>query len=477
MSDIQASQTSPIRTPPMGLKILALVGPAFVWCAEYIGSGEVVLATRTGAILSSAILWSVIFGIFLKYWIGMSGGRYTVCTGEGMVDMFDRMPGPRHWVVWLVLIVQFATAIIAIAALANVAGVFLAGFIGHNSRIVQIICGWAVSIFAIFVVWSGAFDSLKVVMTFFVFVIVLGVLYVAICVFPPLGELARSLIPNVPVVPDWAMAKGVNGNAWKEILPLIGWGAGGFASQAWYTYWVLGAGYGAAAGRGDGRSADVAMLKNMDSDTAHKVKGWCKVLYTDATIAMVIGVVVTSAFVIAGSGVLRPRQLAPDGASVAITLSEIFSANWGKVGAFLFLLSGSAALISTQVGQLAGWPRLLSDCCRICIPSVANKFSWKTRYRFFLVVFFFTSMVIIYTLGFQPVILVKVGAICDGLLLTPLQAICVAAGLFFVLPKVLSRDAHRVLKPNWIFLVGLAAAFIVFAYFCIFQIPSVIFTK
>jgi len=120
---------------------------------------------------------------------------------------------------------------------------------------------------------------------------------------------------------------------------------------------------------------------------------------------------------------------------------------------------------------------LLADCGRICIPSVANKFSWKTRYRFFLVVFFFTSMVIIYTLGFQPVLLVKIGAICDGLLLTPLQAICVAIGLFYILPRILSPDAARILKPNWIFLVGLAAAFIVFAYFCVFQLPAALFGK
>jgi Mn2+/Fe2+ NRAMP family transporter len=477
MGDTQTCLTSQIPTPPRGLKILAFVGPAFIWCAEYIGSGEVVLATRTGAILSSAILWSVVFGIFLKYWIGMSGARYTVCTGEGMVDMFDRMPGPRHWVVWLVLIVQFAAAIMSIAALANVSGVFLAGFIGHNSRTVQIICGWAVSLFAVMVVWSGAFNVLKMVMSFLIFVIIIGVLYVAICVFPPLKELVASLVPNVPAVPDWAIAKGIDSNAWKEILPLIGWGAGGFASQVWYSYWVLGAGYGATAGRGDGRSADVSMLKNMTADIAQKIKGWCHVLYTDSTIAMIIGVVVTSSFVIAGSGVLRPRELAPDGAGVAITLSEIFGANWGKVGAFMFLLAGSAALISTQIGQLAGWPRLLSDCCRVCIPSVANKYSWKTKYRFFLVVFFFTSIVIIYTLGFQPVMLVKAGAICDGLLLTPLQAICVAIGLFYVLPKMLSSGAYRVLKPNWIFLLGLVVAFIVFAYFCIFQIPSALFAK
>ena len=474
---IIAMSDTEIKTPPKGLMILALIGPAFVWCAEYIGSGEVVLATRTGAILGSGILWAIVVGIFLKYWIGMSGARYTVCTGEGMIDMFDRIPGPRHWVVWLVLLVQSVTAVIAIAALANVAGVFLAGFIGVQTRIVQIICGWSVSIFAAAVVWSGAFESLKLIMSIFVFIIVVGVFYVAVCVFPPIREFLHALIPNVPPVPDWALAKGAAGNAWKEILPLIGWGAGGFASQVWYTYWVLGAGYGAAKGRGDGKPADTDMLKTMTADTAQKIKGWCRVLYADATLAMLIGVTVTGSFLIAGAGVLRPRQLAPDGADVAITLSQIFGANWGKLGAILFLLAGSAALISTQVGQLAGWPRLLADSVRICVPSVAKRFPWKTQYRFFLVLFFFTSMVIIYTLGYQPVLLIKIGAICDGLLLTPLQAVCVAVGLFFVMPKVLSPDAARILKPNRIFFVGLAAAFLVFAYFCIFQIPSALFAK
>ena len=452
--------------------ILGLVGPSFIWCAEYIGSGEVVIATRNGAILGSGILWAVIVGIFLKYWIGMSGARYTVCTGEGMIDMFDRIPGPRHWVVWVVLVVQFVAAIIAIAALANVAGLFFASIIGAETRPVQIICGWAVSISAALIVWSGAFAVLKIVMSVLVLLIVLGTAYVAIHVFPGAGEFLHSIIPNVPVVPDWALAKGVDKNPWKEILPLIGWGAGGFASQVWYSYWVLGAGYGAAKGRGDGKPADVTMLKNMDSDLAHKIRGWCRVLYTDATIAVIIGIVVTASFLIAGAGVLRPRELAPDGPGVAVTLSQIFSANWGKIGAFLFLLAGSAALVSTQIGQLAGWPRLLTDCCRICLPSISQKFSWKILYRFWLVLFFFTSMVIIYTLGYQPVYLIKIGSILDGLLLTPLQAICVAVGLFIVLPKVLSPQAARILKPSWFFLVGLAAAFLVFAYFCIFQIPA-----
>lgn len=463
-----------IRTPPAGLAILALVGPSMVWCAEYIGSGEVILATRTGAILGTTVLWAVITGIFLKYWIGMSGARYTVCTGEGMIDMFDRIAGPRHWAVWIVLVVQLIAAVIAIAALANAAGIFFAGFIGVRTRIVQIICGWSVSIFAAAVVFSGTFKVLKIIMSIFVFIIVLGTIYVSVRVFPPVADFIHCLIPKVPTVPGWALEKGLAKDAWKEILPLIGWGAGGFASQVWYTYWVLGAGYGAAEGRSCGKPADVSMLKNMSRATAEKIKGWCNVLYCDATLAMVIGIAVTGAFLIAGAGILRPRQVAPEGANVAIMLSEIFASNWGKTGSVLFMLAGAAALIATQIGQLAGWPRLLADSTRICLPSIAGKFSWRTQYRFFLIFFFFTSMVIIYTLGFKPVALVKVGAILDGLLLTPLQALLVAVGLFIVMPKMLSKDAAKVLKPNRIFAVGLIIAFLVFSYFCIFQIHSIL---
>ena len=55
-----------IPTPPKGLAMLLLVGPSLVWCAEYIGSGEVILATRTGAVLGAGVIWAVVIGIFLK---------------------------------------------------------------------------------------------------------------------------------------------------------------------------------------------------------------------------------------------------------------------------------------------------------------------------------------------------------------------------------------------------------------------------
>jgi len=457
-----------IKKPPKGLAVLALVGPGIVWCAEYIGSGEVILATRTGAILGTTVIWAIIIGIFLKYWIGMSGARYTVCTGEGMIDMFDRIPGPRHWVIWIVMIAQVASATVAMGAMASAAGVFVNQLVPISS----FIWGWVVTMIAVIIVWSGLFNLLKIVMSFFILIIVVGVLYVAATVFQGFSTLLQGLALKVPAVPGWATASyGVSENPWSEILPLLGWAAGGFASQVWYTYWVLGAGYGAAAGRGYGQPADVTMLRKLTRASAEKIKSWCRVVYIDATLAMIIGMVVTIAFLIAGASVLKPNQLAPSGEETAITLSTIFSSKWGALGGVLFMVSGAAALISTLIGQLAGWPRLLADSFRLCFPGFQKKFSWKIQFRMFLIFFLCSNMIIVFTLGFKPVYLVKMGAILEGLLLTPLQALWVAAGLFVVMPKLLSDEARELLKPHWIFAVGLMIAFLVFGYFCVVQVP------
>lgn len=470
-----------VASAPTGLAILAAVGPSMVWAAEYIGSGEVILATRTGAILGTTVLWALVVGVFLKFWIGMAGARYTVCTGEGMMDMFARMPGPRHWAVWIVLVAHLVAGALSIGGVATAAGVFVSslfpadGISGRFGAHFPTLCGWAVTFFALAVVWSGTFGILKKVMSVLVLIVVLGVIYVAVHVLPPLTELVAGLSFRAPVVPDWALQfDDVSSNAWKEILPLLGWSAGGFASQVWYTYWVIGAGYGATAGRGYGKPADVAALRTMSGETAQRIKGWCRVLYSDATLAMVVGIVVTSAFLIAGAGILRPAQIAPQGAQVALNLSSIFSSRWGAAGAFLFVLAGAAALISTQIGQLAGWPRLLADCFRICIPGFERRLSWKQQFRLFLLFFLCTNLILIFCFKKQPVFLVQFAAILDGLLLTPLQALCVAVGLFWVLPKLLSAEAARVLRAHWVLAVGLLCAFLVFGYFCAFQIPSAV---
>jgi Mn2+/Fe2+ NRAMP family transporter len=460
---------------PVGLWGLVMVlGPSLVWCGEYIGSGEVIIATRSGAVLGPTVMWAVFFGIFFKYWIGLCGARYTVATGECMIDAFSRVPGPKNWLVWVVFIGQILSGVCAIGALAVAAGTFRGSLLplGEHGTTIW---GVAVTALAVIVAWTGRFGTLKHLMTLFVGIIVVGVLYVAAHSLPTLRDVVVGLLGfQVPEVPAWAHAADPDiGSAWHEILPLIGWSAGGFASQVWYTYWVMGAGYGMAHERSWGMRADEARLASLSRAEAEEVRPWLRAVALDATVALVIGSIVTLSFLAAGAGVLGPAHLVPKGPAVAFELSRLFADRWSAAGGTLFLAAGAAAMVSTQLGQLAGWPRLLADCFRlVCRPFAA----WpaKKRFRLFLCLFVVTNLTICMALGANPVRLIKIGAICDGLILVPLQALAVGYGLFFAQRKMLSAEAWAVLRPRWYHAVGLAVAFLVFAYFCVFQVPTVL---
>ncbi|MEA2062260.1 MAG: hypothetical protein U9P14_01060 [Gemmatimonadota bacterium] len=261
-------------------------------------------------------------------------------------------------------------------------------------------------------------------------------------------------------------------NAWAELLPVFGWAAGGFASQAWYSYWILESGFGMAGSGGFGRPADEKFLRNMDSGTAERLKGWCRVVYCDAGLALALGTVVTCCFLVAGAGVLGANHLAPSGPRVAIELSEMFGAFWGRTGAVLFLLAGTAAMISTNLCQFAGWPRIMSDCLRVLFPRLVSTANSRFVYRLFVVVFLVSNTVLINTFGVKPVMLVKLGAILDGILLSPLQAILVAVALYLVMPRMLSKEARKVLRPGPAILIGLIISAAVFGYFAVVKIPS-----
>jgi len=457
-----------IPQAPRGWAMLALVGPSMIWCAEYIGSGEVVLATRTGALLGTAGLWVVVVAIGLKSCIGMAAARWAAVTGEGMIDMFDRLPGPRHWMIWLILAVQVPAAIVSVGAVARTAGAFLNAWLPLAGG--QVVWAVAASLFALAVAWSGRFDVLKTVMSALVAAIVLGVVYVALTTLPAARDLLAGLFGLAPMeIPAWAAGLGAAPSPWHEILPLTGWAAGGFASQVWYSYWVLGAGYGMAAGRGWGRPAEAPALAALDPRAAAEVRGWCRLVRLDACLAAAVGILITSAFMIAGAGVLRPAQVLPAGNQVALTLSTLFSDRWGRAGGILFLVAGSAAMISTLVGQLSGWPRLLTDCARIVWPPTA-RIRLVTRFRTILVGLWVGNLLIAFWL--DPVRLVRLGGQLDGVLLTPIQAGSLLAAFYVVLPRIVPRASWRILRPGPALTVLLAAAALVYAVLCVVFLPG-----
>ena len=50
------------------------------------------------------LLWFIVFSCFIKVFVQIELGRYTLAEGVGSLEALNRLPGPRFrvsWVLWL----------------------------------------------------------------------------------------------------------------------------------------------------------------------------------------------------------------------------------------------------------------------------------------------------------------------------------------------------------------------------------------
>ena len=60
-------------------------------------------------------------------------------------------------------------------------------------------------------------------------------------------------------------------------------------------------------------------------------------------------------------------------------------------------------------------------------------------------------------------------AYLDGVMLVPLQAVAVLMGLYYIMPRMLSREAARILRPHWIFAIALLAGALAYLFFAVIR--------
>ena len=84
--------------------ILRRIGPGLILASSIVGSGELIATTVLGAENGYTLLWLIILSCIIKIVSQNELGRYAIGTGETTLEAFDRVPGPRwrvSWVVWL----------------------------------------------------------------------------------------------------------------------------------------------------------------------------------------------------------------------------------------------------------------------------------------------------------------------------------------------------------------------------------------
>ncbi|MCA9063668.1 MAG: Nramp family divalent metal transporter [Planctomycetaceae bacterium] len=75
--------------------ILKQLGPGLIIAANIVGSGELIMTTKTGAQAGIALLWLILIGCVIKVFVQLELGRFTISHGETTLTSLNRVPGPR----------------------------------------------------------------------------------------------------------------------------------------------------------------------------------------------------------------------------------------------------------------------------------------------------------------------------------------------------------------------------------------------
>ena len=94
-----------IRNPPQDLTAtVRYLGPGLILAGAIVGSGELIATTTLGAKTGFLAMWLILVSCLIKVVIQIEIGRYTISSGDTTMQAFNRIPGPRRRVSWLMLL-------------------------------------------------------------------------------------------------------------------------------------------------------------------------------------------------------------------------------------------------------------------------------------------------------------------------------------------------------------------------------------
>ena len=474
--------TADIQAPPSGIgRIIQQTGPGLIIAASIVGSGELIMTTKTGASAGITLLWLILAGCVVKVFVQLELGRFTISSGETTLTALNRVPGPRtRRVNWVVLL----WSIMALASVGQ-----LGGIVGGVSEAIAVtipISGdyqQAVRIPSARNIrdyvelqsadpdskrlnWVGSdleqlpgkealLDQARLVIAATdddsksqqfsqlqsltkrdtwdnrIWAIVIGI-FTAVVLF--LGR--YRLIENLSVVLVVSFTLVTIGNVvalqWtpyavdaSDIIRGLSFGLpeGSDAIRtALATFGIIGVG-----------AAELVMYpywclekgyaryvgpKDNSDEWLARARGWIRIMKYDAVASMVIYTLSTAAFFLMGAAVLHTDGRNPDNHRLVSTLAESYVPVFGDYGRLLLLAGAIAVLYSTYMVASASNARVFADFTGVIGLTDKRMDSRQRQFLVGLLSFFLPLIcVVVYLVVEAPVLLIMVGGICQSLLL------------------------------------------------------------
>jgi manganese transport protein len=388
-----------VEIPPATFtSALRRIGPGMVLAASIVGSGELIATTTLGAQVGFAVLWIIILSCAIKPVVQGEFGRYTIATGHTALEGFNRMPGPRAGVSWLV----WAWILTVTLSLLQVGGMY-----GGVAQVLHLLVpsvpvnAWVGVCFLITLalLLGGGYERIeRLAIVKVAFFTLLTVCAAAILLRRPdavnLADLRSGFSFQLPAA---GLATAI------AVFGITGVGA---TELVMYPYWCVEKGYARFVGERDGSPAWVA-----------RARGWIRVMHLDITCSLAIYTMATVAFYLLGAGVLNRMGLVPAERDTVIVLSNIYTQTLGAWALWLFYLGAVVTLYGTVFASTAAHARLFADALRIAgfyrRDDAPSRLRWRNRF----VVILSVVPVTFYWFLRSPVQMVVAGGVAQALML------------------------------------------------------------
>ena len=434
-----------IKDPPNSFwHSIRFLGPGFILSASIVGSGELIATTAMGAEAGFVLLWFIIFSCMIKVAVQLEFGKHAISSGETTMVALNSLPGPRFgqasWSIWTWLILMFSKMLqvggivgAVVLALEQLFPWMVGNSIFQSDSFtisVRTVATFVVAASVSLLVYRGYYQLLEKaslimigLFTIFTFISLVALQSTEMAVTS--GELASGLIPSIPtdqVILFVALgAFGITGVGGDEILA--------------YNYWLIEKGYASYTGPRDDTL-----------EWERRAKGWIRVMYWDAILAMICYTFVTAMFYLLGAAVLHRNGMDPDPDQLIATLGTMYTEALGPWAKIIFVIGAVVVLYSTLFAALAAWTRLFSDAFgQIGLFDFHDSVS-RSRSIAVFAWFFPMAWGMLYLVMKQPKFMVIVGGVVTVVILI----IVVYAALYFRYRRLDPR-----LKPSMMYDVAL----------------------
>ncbi len=439
------------REAPRGFRdTFRHLGPGMILVGSVVGSGELIVTTKLGAVAGFVLLWFVLLSCFVKVVVQAELARYTIASGQTFMTVFNTLPGPAGprpgWLTlpWMTVFVLASVVALAVFVQLDEASRTVASalWLCAGVALVAVVAAWIVRLRPGVAASAPALRSSRRTMNWFLWLWLASLLLVFVnsgAILGGAGQVLEMVFPGllgeggarywsilVSILCAGLLLGGTYASLEKLLIVLVStftlvtvvctvlvhwtgyafsWAdvasglvldvPGELSTMLVLTALAMYAGTGVAFGEmwsytywcvEKGYASNVG-APQPGVEWRRRAKGWIRVMYADVGLTMVVYSVSTVCFYLLGAAILHVQQLNPDGRETLSVLSSIYIDGLGSWAAGLFLVGSFFVLFTTVLSGAAGNSRLITDALAVIGVLDASQYAVRLRFiRAFVVV-------------------------------------------------------------------------------------------